>query len=62
MSYGWQNFKTRYPGGLRTFEGLERFAKVGSYITTARKQGVKVAEVLIALFYYRVWIPPTLKI
>ena len=44
-------------GCWRTLEGAERFLAIRSYLSTARKQGQRPAEVLLALSAARPWLP-----
>ncbi len=45
-------------GSLRATNGVERLAKVRSYISTASKHGVNASDVLMALFEGKPWMPP----
>jgi transposase len=44
-------------GCWRTTEGAERFLAIRSYLSTARKQGQRPVEVLLALSAGRPWLP-----
>lgn len=44
-------------GTFRRFEGAQRFASIRSYISTARKQGQRVLEVLRSTFTDQPWMP-----
>lgn len=46
-------------GTFRTAEGAQRFARIRSYISTARKQGQRVLEVIGSVFTGRPWMPGT---
>jgi transposase len=46
-------------GTFRCFEGAQRFARIRSYISTARKQGQRVLEVIGSVFTGRPWMPGT---
>lgn len=46
-------------GTFRHGDGAQRFARLRSYISTARKQGQRVLEVLRAVFIGRLWMPGT---
>jgi len=45
-------------GGFRTRAGAHRFSDIRSYISTARKQGLKVMDVLQQVFSGTPWKPP----
>jgi transposase len=45
-------------GGFRTIAGAHRFSDIRSYISTARKQGLKVMDVLQQVFLGAPWKPP----
>ena len=42
--------KQKVSGGFRTFEGLEKYARLRSYISTVKKQGRNVLQSLNAIF------------
>lgn len=44
-------------GGWRSMDGARAFLNVRSYLTTARKQGQGMLEVLTAAFEGRPWLP-----
>jgi transposase len=44
-------------GGWRSMEGARAFLALRSYLTTARKQGQGMLEVLVAAFEGRPWLP-----
>ena len=46
-------------GTFRCFEGAQRFARIRSYLSTARKQGQRVLEVIGSVFTGRPWMPGT---
>lgn len=46
-------------GTFRRWDGAQRFARIRSYISTARKQGHRVLEVLRSVFIGRLWMPGT---
>lgn len=46
-------------GTFRRLDGAQRFARVRSYISTARKQGQRVLEVLRSVFIGQPWMPGT---
>lgn len=46
-------------GTFRRLDGAQRFACIRSYISTARKQGQRVLEVLRSVFTGRPWMPGT---
>jgi transposase len=46
-------------GTFRRLEGAQRFARIRSYISTARKQGQRVLEVIRSVFTGRPWMPGT---
>jgi len=46
-------------GTFRRWNGAQRFARIRSYISTARKQGQRVLEVLRSVFIGRLWMPGT---
>jgi len=62
---GWDQVvkvKQKVSGTFRTTAGAERFAQTRSYISTARKQGQPVMEVLQAAFSSNPFIPSTQSI
>jgi transposase len=46
-------------GTFRRWDGAQRFARIRSYISTARKQGQRVLEVLRSVFTDHPWMPGT---
>ena len=46
-------------GTFRRLAGAQRFARIRSYVSTARKQGQRVLEVLRSVFTGRPWMPST---
>lgn len=44
-------------GTFRSFEGAQRFARIRSYISTARKQGQRVIDVIRSTFSGQPWMP-----
>lgn len=44
-------------GSHRSFDGADRFCRIRSYISTARKQGESAASVLVRLFEGDPWLP-----
>jgi transposase len=46
-------------GTFRRWDGAQRFARIRSYISTARKQGQRVLEVLRSVFTGHPWMPGT---
>lgn len=44
-------------GCFRTTTGAEHFCKIRSYISTARKQGQRTMDILVALFEGNCWMP-----
>jgi transposase len=48
--------KQKISGSHRSFAGADRFCRIRSYISTARKQGKSVASVLIRLFEGDPWL------
>ncbi len=46
-------------GIFRRLSGAQRFARIRRYISTARKQGQRVLEVLRSVFTGHPWIPGT---
>ena len=49
--------KQKVSGCHRSAEGADRFCRIRSYISTARKQGQSVATVLVRLFEGDPWLP-----
>ena len=45
-------------GGFRTLAGAHRVSDIRSYLSTARKQGLKVMDVLQQVFSGTPWLPP----
>lgn len=44
-------------GTFRSQDGAQRFADIRSYISTARKQGQRVLEVIRSVFTGQPWMP-----
>jgi transposase len=51
--------QVKVSGGWRTLVGAQRFCRIRSFISTARKQGQRVLERLTEVFAGNVWLPAT---
>jgi hypothetical protein len=51
--------KQKISGAFRTLQGAELFARLRSYLSTARKQGQPMLQVLIAALLGNPFIPHT---